>query len=1018
MKRCLTLILILLAFVAARADEVLVSTAAQLRDAIKANPSASIRLTADIDLTAISTIDVTFRGTIDGQGVNEDGKTIFHSLGNGTNRVLHPIFKNMEGATLKNLVIQYFRIEWDDDDIGAVAYTAKNCKFNQVIVTEVSIFNDDDYAGAIVGRAENCEFRNVKGMGNDVTVDGNRAGGFVGVSCNSIYCDCSNSAYSTVYADGSWGYAYAGGFVGESKSDQFVFCVNFASIGALDDSVGGLVGYSTMSTFTNCTNSGLVMHCKEQAFIDSTNKMKANIRDNLSKYITSVEADLEKMYGKQDFDLMAGFVSFIGTLGLSTAAFAVDLALLSVTTAGIGAFTVTIIIAATGITVSLINLISAELFAHDEMGGICGSCESSSFNTCSNYGKLMCIDSYVGGIVGYISDIPSKTQIINCLNAGDIKGYELVGGIAGQCNYNDEINHCLNIGNVIAAGTGSKSDPIGNVSRNEGASRLSKNYYLSDHYDDNATGRIPVTAEMIADGTVARFLNDEAGSNGPWRQSTGDKHPVLDPSHDEVNLRELGDVYVISTLEDLNKLRTDVNNDAKNRYIVYIEEDIDCSGTTWVPIGTYKHPFTGYCNGEGHTISNLTTATGGERKNGVGFFGVAGLNTEVYNLTIGSGSITGGNGVGAIIGYAEHKTNTEGYVKIIGCGNSASVTGDYDCGSLIGAIYSNSSMKLTIENCYNTGNVTANERSAAICGYAKHGATILGSWNTGSVTGTVSGMGFARGDTDIKVLNCHNYGTTLGQNGVSSFTDEDVKKGTLCLALNGSSNDASVGLPWEQDITTDGYPRYAGYSNDKRAVYTSRAINNNYGTIVLPYSVKSDDYIKYYVLDSTDGTTLHFSAVDVLEAGTPAIFRVVEAGGTYDFVSSDYVFDYKLNPTTITDWTMTGNLSFTSEVFTDQAKLSSIYYISSGEMKSASSKLTIAPFRAYLEHTASTSASGIRAFDIAFDDGSDTTGLQFIPVETADDGTVTFELFNLAGQRLDTPQPGINIINGKKVLYQ
>lgn len=1018
MKKCITLLLVLLAFAGTRANEVLVGSASALRDSITNNPAANIRLTADIDLSTIGTIDITFRGTIDGQG-EKDGNPIFYSLGTSTDRVMHPIFKVMENATLENLVIQNFRVEWDDDNIGAVACTAKNCHFNQIVVSEVSIFNDDDYAGAIVGRAENCEFLNVKCMGNDVTVDGNRAGGFVGISNNSFYCNCSNSAYSTVYADGSWGYAYAGGFVGESESDQFVFCVNFASIGALDDSVGGLVGYSTMSTFTNCTNSGLVMHCKEKAFIGSTNKMKANIKD----YITSIEDDLKEMYGKQDFDLTAGFVSFIGTLGLSTAAFGVELGLLSVTTAGVGAFAATVIIAATGITVSLINLIDAELFAHDEMGGICGSCQSSKFNTCSNYGKLMCIDSYVGGIVGYIKDMMTNTQIINCLNAGDLKGYELVGGIVGQCNNRDEVNHCLNVGKVVVVGDGSQSDPIANVSRS-GDNGLSKNYYSSSRYDVNATGRIPVTADMLVDGTVAEFLNDDAGDTGPWRQNTDDKYPVPDPSHSEVNLRELGDVYLISTLEDLDKLRNDVNNGVKNRYIVYFEKDIDCSGTFWVPIGTKEKPFIGYCNGDGHTISNLTTDPD-NLKSGVGFFGVVGLNTKVCHLFIGSGSITGGIGVGAIIGYAEHKTDTEGYVKIIGCGNSADITGNYDCGGLIGGVYSDPSMKLTIENCYNTGNVTANKQSAAICGFGKRGAEIRGSWNSGIVIGTESGMGFARGDNDITVQNCHNYGSNLGQTGVSAFSDDDAKNGTLCFNLNGGSNDASVGLPWEQDITTDEYPRYVGYSNDRNAVYATREIKSNYGTIVLPYSVKSDDCIRYYTLSGTnaDGSQLNFTAVDVLEAGTPAIFRVVKPDTVYSFISIDYNFDYKYDsegelyePVSVDGWEMNGNLDITDKVFANQTELKSLYYISGGEIKSATTKLTVAPFRAYLTWLERPENSPLRVIGVSFDDGSDTTGLQFIPAGTHDDGSVELGLYNLAGQRLDAPGQGIVIINGKKVL--
>ncbi len=1006
----------MLVFVAARAVEVKeVGSAAALKSAIESNPYANIKLTDDIDLTKIGTIGTTFRGTIDGEGTKIiDGKeeTVFFSLGNGKNRVYHPIFKAIENATLKNLVIQYFRIEWDDDDIGAVAYTAKNCKFNQVILSEISIFNDDDDAGAIVGSAENCDFRNVKGMGNDVTVDGNRAGGFVGLSVNSIYCNCSNSAMSTVYSDGSWGNAYAGGFVGESKSDQFVFCVNFASVGALDDRIGGIAGYSAKSFFTNCNNSGYIMHCEEKDFLTCTGRIKANLKDNFKKIIN----DLEKQYGKQTFDLTVGFASFLGTLGLSAGAFGVELCLLSVTTGGIGAFTVTIIVAATGIVVSLISLIDAEIWAHDEMGGICGSCETGVFDCCSNYGTLMCRDCYVGGIVGLMRDMPVKSRITNCLNAGEIRGFESIGGIFGEGNPSDEVINCLNVGQLIPGYKDTASDPIGCVPR--GDYGMQKCYYLSDHYDREATVRIPVEAGILKSGLVASKLNEGAtGQNAPWHQTPKvDMYPVPDPSHNPVEPQKHDDVFAISNVEDLIAFRNSVNSGTKGSYVVYIDADIDCSDIDWEPIGTSDHPFTGICYGNGHTISNLKISKGSDYK-GAGFFGVVGLDTEVHALNIGSGSITGGNGVGAIIGCAEHVNDTDGYIKIIGCGNAATINGNYDCGGIIGAVYSDKLMELTLDNCYNMGDINANSKSAALCGSAKKNALVTSCWNSGTVRGFEKGKGFVRGDdgTAPAIYNCYNAEDLnyLSQVGVEFFTPEDALAGTLCYKLNGGSNDTSVGLPWGQDITSVPLPKYAGYSDHGKAVYTSRDIKNEYGTVVLPYNVKSDEYIRYYVLSGTDGTTLNFTSVSTLPAGTPAIFRVAEPG-VYEFIGIDEVFDYTLKESETTGWTMTGNLSSSDEVIEDPEKLQSLYYISSGTIRNATKQLTVGAFRAYLQGPAIQDASSVRAFDITFDDGSDATGLRLVSAGT-DDATVGYGLFNLAGQRLDTPQQGINIINGKKV---
>ena len=1029
-KNIQTLLLFLIMFctatLAANAEEYIVNTADDFLDKATNHPTAYIKLAADINLAKIGTISKKFQGTIDGEGVDANGNTIYYSLGisGDKNRTYHPIFEQLEGATLKNLIIQNFRIEYDDDDIGAVARTAKNTKFNQVIIADISIFNDDDEAGAIVGKAENCDFRRVKAMGNDVTVDGNRAGGFVGISYNSVYSDCSNSAYSTVYADGSWGNAYAGGFVGESSSDQFVFCVNFATIGALDDRVGGLVGYSTSSYFTNCSNSGFVMHCEEKDFLSYTKEIKANITKNFNKYLTDIQEDLNKHYEEQSFDLSVGFVSFIGTLGLMTASFSVELCLLSVTAATIGGFTVTIIIAAVGIVVSLINLIGAEIGAHDEIGGICGSCQSGVFDACSNYGTILCRDSYAGGIVGLMRDFTPRSKIVNCLNAGEIQGFVDAGGIFGEAHPADEINHCLNVGEIKVKNP-EDADPIGNLSINGMGHSMSKNYYKANSAYVSNDARRPVTETELADGTVAGLLNDGATSeNAPWRQNIGtDKYPVLDPSHSPADPQKHDDVFVISSVDDLDALRTAVNSGTKERYLVYISEDIDCSTVTWTPIGTYEHPFAGLCDGKGHTINNLYTAQD-KTRNGVGFFGIVGINTEVRNLNIGTGEIYGGNGVGAIIGYAEHKAQEEGYIRIIGCGNEANINANYDSGGLIGAIYSNSLMKLTIDNCCNRGNINATEKSAALCGFGKENALVTSCYNSGKVTGYVNGMGFVRTDPNAKleIHNCYNindYPELLQTDrDISSFTAQEAKNGTLCYNLNGKSNDTSVGLMWEQDITsTDPYPHYIGYTKGY-GVYTSRAITATYGTVVLPYTVASNNNIKYYTISDNQPvaeSSLHFQAVQTLPAGTPALFRVVKEG-TYKFISTDYLFTQKLNPVQSGAWTMTGNLYINQNniVFTDPNQLATLYYVSGDQIKSATNKLTVTPFRAYLIGPSRTS-SAAPAIDVVFDDDPVPTGIQ-LNQPIAD--CLNEGIYTLSGQRIAHPQRGVNIIKGRKIIIR
>ncbi|MCQ2083706.1 MAG: hypothetical protein MJY58_04335 [Bacteroidaceae bacterium] len=987
-------------------DTVAVSTLSGFKTAVKNN--SYIKLTADIDISGMGMNDITFKGTVDGMEV-KGGDTIYHALAGGTKtaRASQPMFNALDGATFKNLVIRNFRIEWDDDDIGAVACTAKNSTFENIAISDISIFNDDDNAGAIAGSSNGCTFRNVKGLNNDITVDGDHAGGFVGDSYNSVYCDCSSSAMSTVYADGSWGNAYAGGFTGESSSDQFVFCYNFGCVGALDDRVGGFTGYSSNSHFTNCTNSGYIMHCEEKDFISSTNSLKAALGKYIDEHFDDVMADLGRIYDKQNFDLKAAMFSFFGTVG----------GLVTLTTIGLVVpvfMTVAAIVVVTGVVVTLIDLINAEIGAHDEIGGICGACQGSVFDSCSNYGTVMCRDSYAGGIVGLLRNLPTENRISNCLNAGRIIGYDMIGGIFGESNRIDIITKCLNVGKIEVEDDGN-SDPIGSCIN---GSNITYNYYLSGYYDNNARARIPVTEDMLASGTVTVWLNGGDGGYGaPWRQDSLDRYPVLDPAHTNANPKNFDNVYVISSVEDLDGLRTAVNNGARYSYVVYIVEDIDCADTVWVPIGSFGHPFSGICYGNGHTISNLNTDGG---RNGVGFFGVVDINTEVRDLFIGSGNIKGGNGVGAIIGYAEHRTDVEGYIRITGCGNAATVSGSYDCGGIIGAVYSDKNMKLTLDNCYNMGTVNADSLSAALCGFAKKGALVTSCWNSGSVTGYRKGMGFVRGDADAAPVfrNCYNaagLSDLITKDDIYSFTPDEVMNGTLCVGLNGRSNDTSVGLNWEQNIGAEGdsVPHYSGYNGDGKGVYASRTVSSQYGTVVLPFTVRSDSLVRFYTLTDVRGSAdtqlqLHFSAVDSLLAGTPAVFRVVR-DSTYEFVSISDEFSYALNPITVNGWTMTGNLNAdgTDEEFTGEI-LNRMFFISGDKIRSASQKVTMLPFRAYILGPSGTAPRGLTAF---FNDMNVVTSIPFIPAEIQK-GTGTDGIYNIAGQRLSSPQPGFNIIGG------
>ena len=75
------------------------------------------------------------------------------------------------------------------------------------------------------------------------------------------------------------------------------------------------------------------------------------------------------------------------------------------------------------------------------------------FESCANYGNvsLLLEGPKVGGIFGYIYDVdngPTKAYTLNSLNAGDIVGWNQVGGLGGWSCCNCEFIRCENNGSV------------------------------------------------------------------------------------------------------------------------------------------------------------------------------------------------------------------------------------------------------------------------------------------------------------------------------------------------------------------------------------------------------------------------------------------------------------------------------------------------------------------------------------------------------------------------------------------
>ena len=166
--------------------------------------------------------------------------------------------------------------------------------------------------------------------------------------------------------------------------------------------------------------------------------------------------------------------------------------------------------------------------------------------------------------------------------------------------------------------------------------------------------------------------------------------------------------------------------------------DITLIDTNWTPIGNDSNQYKGTFDGDGHTITGLKVDIQSDNTIYAGLFGCLGAGGTIKNVSLEDSKITcSGNRVyaGGVCGFndgtIENCYNT-GDVS----GASTSTFNPVNAGGVCGWNTG------TIQNCYNTGEVSSASTSTfnpvnagGVCG-DNAGGTIQNCYNTGDVSGT------------------------------------------------------------------------------------------------------------------------------------------------------------------------------------------------------------------------------------------------------------------------------------------
>lgn len=236
--------------------------------------------------------------------------------------------------------------------------------------------------------------------------------------------------------------------------------------------------------------------------------------------------------------------------------------------------------------------------------------------------------------------------------------------------------------------------------------------------------------------------------------------------HIAENAKEVDGYMWVEDVEQLQAIKDnlDGNYALRNSIDATATQDwADNSGTGkgFVSIGSdgEGNSFTGKFDGLDYNIFNLNIDRDTDN---VGLFGVVGEGAVINNVTLVGGSITGQNNVGALAGSVE----TGAHISNIT--NSASVTGKYNVGGIVGE-----SKGAAFTGLVNTGAIEAeNSTDASNAGGligSMNGGTLGGaSYNLGSVTGSGSNVGGLVGDAANAIIG------NKGENAVTVYNHLNV----------------------------------------------------------------------------------------------------------------------------------------------------------------------------------------------------------------------------------------------------
>ncbi|MBO7118988.1 MAG: hypothetical protein J6W03_01555 [Bacteroidaceae bacterium] len=664
-----------------------------------------------------------------------------------------------------------------------------------------------------------------------------------------------------------------------------------------------------------------------------------------------------------------------------------------------------------------------------------------TISNCGNEADVTTTGINAAGIVGVNIGGNTIYHITNCYNTGTITSGGESAAISGWIgSTSSTVTNCYNSGSVTGVDSNTKSFVRGDVTY--------INCYTTLDAEDNAQLHDNYATSKVASGELCYQLNGSTNDGTTWTQTIGtDSHPVLFPASRTVHEYSTG-IYTnlpvsngyiqIGSAANLKQFAAEVNVGNQNLN-AQLTTDINMSGESWpASIGYWGDNdwvmYGGHFDGQNHTISNLTYTTA---RNYHGLFGVITAGAVIENFSI-SGTITNTNysEFGSAVGFARDNgpviRNVHSFTNInnsragariggilgvayngteyVDCcwysgtldGNDNGGSGNY--GGIVGYFNNNADAICFITNCLfdgelkNTNATPGNCTFGGIVGYNNAGkATIENSLSIGTVTSTVTGQFFGKINGNNSVF-ANNYykgsfvngtgsGGTVSGTAPELVTDAQLASGEVCFNL---------GSAFTQLLGTDANPTL---DSSKPHVYKLSVGSAGYASFVPEVNIAIiPTGVTAYVGQKKTANALHLEEVTQLPADNAFIVKAAE--GNYYYNNSD-------EGITLTE---DNDLTYYDEAFAATGTQYCLANKASGVgFYPVKSGVTIPARKAYLEITSGEApVKGFYGFE-----EDDATGIDNLNSDVSANKTI----YNVAGQRINKMQKGINIINGKKVLF-